>query len=179
MQNQDILQFTSASRSVSFSSSLASQTPGTAPVKRNELAINLAAHLLRRKLLGNPKVRERARIERSINLNDIAASRKIARYYAHWLMRRISSPCSGYTVSELVMLLDIIGSNASCQTIREISYRLVAALALCVTAYSWNAQSLLIAIDVNRLRGPFPQFSQRCVAFLRIDICILRLLVLS
>lgn len=35
-------------------------------------------------------------------------------------------------------LLDIIGSNASRQTIREISYRLLAALALFVTAYSWS-----------------------------------------
>ena len=37
---------------------------------------------------------------------------------------------------------DIIGSNASRQTIREISYRLVAALAPLVTAYSWNARPL-------------------------------------
>lgn len=55
------------------------------------------------------------------------------------------------------MLLDIIGSNASCQTIREISYRLVAALALFVTAYSWNAQPLLIARDTNRSRERFIQ----------------------
>lgn len=45
------------------------------------------------------------------------------------------------------MLLDIIGSNASRQTTREISYRLVAALALFVTAYSWNAQP---SIDSER-----------------------------
>lgn len=38
---------------------------------------------------------------------------------------------------------DIIGSNASRQTIREISYRLVAALAPLVTAYSWNALASL------------------------------------
>lgn len=68
-------------------------------------------------------------------------------------------------------LLDIIGSNASCQTIREISYRLVAALALLVTAYSWNARSLLIAKDVNRLqerereRAPFSHFHSASRAF--------------
>lgn len=45
------------------------------------------------------------------------------------------------------MLLDIIGSNASRQTTREISYRLVAALALFVTAYSWNAAA---SIDSER-----------------------------
>lgn len=55
----------------------------------------------------------------------------------------------------LLMLLDIIGSNASRQTTREISYRLVAALALFVTAYSWNAQSLLIARDTNLSRARF------------------------
>lgn len=54
-----------------------------------------------------------------------------------------------------LMLLDIIGSNASRQTTREISYRLVAALALFVTAYSWNAQSLLIARDTNLSRAQF------------------------
>lgn len=37
---------------------------------------------------------------------------------------------------------DIIGSNASCQTIREISYRLVAALAPLVTAYSGNSSCI-------------------------------------
>lgn len=46
-----------------------------------------------------------------------------------------------------LMLLDIIGSNASRQTTREISYRLVAALALFVTAYSWNASA---SIDSER-----------------------------
>lgn len=54
-----------------------------------------------------------------------------------------------------LMLLDIIGSNASRQTTREISYRLVAALALFVTAYSWNAQPLLIARDANPSRTRF------------------------
>lgn len=49
------------------------------------------------------------------------------------------------------MLVDIIGSNASRQTIREISYRLVAALALFMTAYSWNAQPLLIGKRTNCL----------------------------
>lgn len=46
-----------------------------------------------------------------------------------------------------LMLLDIIGSNASRQTTREISYRLVAALALLVTAYSWNASA---SVDSER-----------------------------
>lgn len=57
-----------------------------------------------------------------------------------------------------LMLLDIIGSNASRQTIREISYRIVAALALFVTAYSWNAQPLLIAKDTNWLQAWFIHF---------------------
>lgn len=58
-------------------------------------------------------------------------------------------------VDAFLMLLDIIGSNASRQTTREISYRLVAALALFMTAYSWNAQSLLIARDTNLSRTQF------------------------
>lgn len=49
--------------------------------------------------------------------------------------------------TRFLMLLDIIGSNASRQTTREISYRLVAALALFVTAYSWNASA---SIDSER-----------------------------
>lgn len=43
----------------------------------------------------------------------------------------------------------IIGSNASRQTIREISYRLVAALAPFVTAYSWNARIFIFLFLVH------------------------------
>lgn len=65
-------------------------------------------------------------------------------------MRRlwIPSPATrSHAGDAFLMLLDIIGSNASRQTTREISYRLVAALALFVTAYSWNAQP---SIDSER-----------------------------
>jgi len=62
------------------------------------------------------------------------------------------------------MLLDIIGSNASRQTTREISYRLVAALALFVTAYSWNAQSLLIARGTNLSRARFKRYPRYRIA---------------
>lgn len=60
--------------------------------------------------------------------------------------------------TRFLMLLDIIGSNASRQTTREISYRLVAALALFVTAYSWNAQPLLIVRDTNQSRTQFTRY---------------------
>jgi len=51
------------------------KAPGIALVKRNELAINLAAYLPRREEVARQF--ERVKSERSINLNDIAATGKI------------------------------------------------------------------------------------------------------
>lgn len=86
----------------------------------------------------------------SINLNGIAAPGNIAtldapaRCAGDYEFRRRRGSHAG---DAFLMLLDIIGSNASRQTTREISYRLVAALALLVTAYSWNASA---SIDSER-----------------------------